>query len=245
MAEPVVPEKEEIIEEEIEKKEEAEAPEDPDKVEEEAEEEAEEEEEEPAPPSRRENLRIQKLIQQRDEAAARTAPEVPGGLDYAKDLAADADVVKQLEADRKAYGEKLFQQGVAQADAIKFQTRLEIDAPRVEAKHPELDKESSDFHPGLANAINEMYLSSVGYNEKTGSVVNPNIRYGDYVESVWELAMEIAGQQTTTAKKNIAKQAAGTGLRPDGSATKRLNLNKAPGQMTNEELEAAIKLGFK
>lgn len=209
-------------------------------------EEPEEEEEEEKPPSRRENLRIQKLIQQRDEAAAKTSVELPkGGLDYGKELDASPEVVAQLNADRDAYGKSLYQQGIDQANSIRFQTRLEVDAPRVEAKHPQLDKDSPEFHAVLANAINTMYLSAVGYNEKTGSVRNPNIRYSDYVESMFELASEMADQQTVSAKKSIAKQAASTGLRPDGGGSKRMNLSKAPKDMSNEELEAVIGMAMK
>lgn len=256
MAEPVVPENQ------IEKKPETEAvkTEEPKKPEEpappkeeevpkepEAPTEDEPEDDEPKPPSRRENLRIQKLIARQKELETKIAStDLPkDALDYSASLDADPEVVKQLEADRRKYGEELYLKGVAQANAIRFQTRLEVDAPRVEAKHPQLDKESPEFHPVLADAINTMYLSSVGYNPDTGAVSNPNIRYSDYVESVFELASEIAGQQSTTAKKNIAKQVASTGLRPDGGTSKRLNLNKSPKDMSNEELEAAVGMMFK
>ncbi len=205
-------------------------------------------EDEPEQPvSRRENLRIQKLVQQLREKEEAVAPEVPRGqgLDYGTALDADPEVVKQLEADRQAYGKELYLQGVQQANSIRFQTRLEVDAPRVEASHPQLDKDSAEFHPALADAVNSMYLSTVGYDPKTGSVQNPNIRYSDYVESIFELAGEIAGVQTTQAKKSIVKQVASTGLRPNGSSAKRLNLDKAPEEMTDDELKAVIGMSLK
>jgi hypothetical protein len=55
-----------------------------------------------------------------------------------------------------------------------------------------------------------------------------------------ELVEEIAGQKNAQSVKNIVKQAAATGLRPDGSSAKRLNLNQSEKTMTLEELYAAI-----
>ena len=55
-----------------------------------------------------------------------------------------------------------------------------------------------------------------------------------------ELVEEIAGQKNAQTVKNVTKQAAQTGLRPDGSSAPRMNLNKAPQDMTMEELYASI-----
>ena len=55
-----------------------------------------------------------------------------------------------------------------------------------------------------------------------------------------ELSTRLAKSMTADTAKNIAKQAAQTGVRPDGSSAKRLNLNKAPQQMTTEELYAVL-----
>ena len=54
-----------------------------------------------------------------------------------------------------------------------------------------------------------------------------------------ELADNMAGVKTQQATRNIAQQAAKTGLRPDGTSVKPLDLNKAPEDMTDEELRAA------
>ncbi len=80
----------------------------------------------------------------------------------------------------------------------------------------------------------------VGYDAETDTVKNPNIRYADYIEAQMELAEAIAGEKNQKTVQNIAKQAATTGLRPDGSKAKGLNLNQSPDQMTDEELAAAI-----
>jgi len=60
-----------------------------------------------------------------------------------------------------------------------------------------------------------------------------------------ELADRTAATKTQKSAKNIAKQAAQTGLRPDGSKAKRLDLSKAPEQMSDEELDAFISSKLK
>lgn len=218
----------------------------PEPEEEEAEEADPEVKEEDKPPSRREQLRIQQVLQKlKDSKAAPVAtPTAPESLDYEKTLDADPELIKKLEEDRKTNGEALYRQGMAQANSIRFHTRLEIDAPKTEAKYPQLDKTNEKFNPTLANAVNSMYLSAVGYDENTDTAQNPDIRYSEYIDSIFELAGEIAGEKVEETKKNIKKQAAKTGLRPDGSATKTLDLNKLPEQMSDEELDARIALAF-
>lgn len=198
-------------------------------------------EEEQKPPSRRENLRIQQLLAklnaQKQEARQQQQDQ---GLDYRQTLEADDEVYKQLESDRQQYGDTRYNQGLEQAKSIQFHTRLEIDAPKVVSKYPQFNPESPEFNPVAANAINEWYLQTVGYDPKTDRVGNASVRYAEYVDSVMELATELAGQKVETSRKNIARQAASTGLRPDGSSAKRLNLNQAPEAMSDEELEAVI-----
>lgn len=211
----------------------------------EEEEQQEEEASEEKPVSRRQSLRIQQLLtklREKEAPAERRQPE--GGLDYKTALEADEETVKTLDADRRKYGESLYNQGLEQAKTIQFQTRLEVDAPRVEAKYPVLDKNSDNFNPLVADALNQMYLSSVGFDPKTGGVVNANVRYADYIESIMELSDEVATQRVAKTTKNIVKQAASTGLRPGGNSAKRLNLNQAPQNMTDEELKAVIAQGL-
>lgn len=196
--------------------------------------------EEEKPPSRREQLRIQQLLTKLKDKDTKETPSGVEALDYATALNADPEVVEQLQADRKRYGEELYQRGLQQANSMQFHTRLEIDAPKVEAKYSQLNKESDQFDPAIADALNSAYLQLVGYDERTDTVQNPNIRYADYIEAQFELANALASEKTARTTKNIAKQAAATGLRPDGSTAKRLNLDKAPEDMTVEELQAKI-----
>lgn len=210
---------------------------------EQSEEQAEEEEPSETPPiSRRKAARLEKLESLVDRLKGeekQPAFNQPKGMDYRKTLDADEETVNQLEADRKSYAEASFQQGVEQARTLQFHTRLEIDSPRVESKYPLFDTGSSEFKPEAANAINRWYLAAVGYDAENDTVKNPNVRYMDFVDGIMELADSMAGVKVEKTQQNIAKQAAQTGLRPDGSSAK-MNLNKPPGQMTDEELKAVI-----
>lgn len=219
-------------------------PETPEQPEEEPQASAEEEVEnvDPQPMSRRKAKRLEKLegLVQRLRGAEPPKTQPDSGINYRDMIQADDDVYQQLEQASQTYGQQQYQQGLQEAKAIQFHTRLEIDAPRVEAKYAQFNKESSEFNPAMADAINQWYLASVGFDAKTGYVANPNVRYAEFVEGIMELADTMASTKTAKTTQNIAKQAASTGLRPDGSSAKPLNLNKAPHEMTNEELNAAI-----
>lgn len=209
-------------------------------VEEEAQAEETEPEAEPEKPSRRESLRIQKLLSELKNRSPEPKSTV-NGLDYNTALDADQEVISQLEADRRGYGDKRYNEGLQQVESIQFHTRLELDAPKVENKYPQLNPNDKEhFNPATADAVNNLYINAVGYDPNTRLAQNGNIRYADFVDGIMELADEIAGDKTTKATKNIAKQAAKTSIRPDGSTSKRLDLNKAPQAMTDEELEAVI-----
>jgi hypothetical protein len=206
-------------------------------------EEVEEQGEESAPqPSRRENLRIQQLLEKlQKQPQAPAEHKAPTGIDYGATLDADPEVISQLESDRQQVAATSYNEGLEQAKSIQFHTRLEIDAPKVESKYKQLNPEDKEnFNPALANAVNTWYLQTSGYDQQTGKVANPNIRYAEFVEGIMELGRVIGSQESVKAAKNVAKQAATTGLRPDGSTAKRLDLNKAPGAMSDEELDAFL-----
>jgi len=201
------------------------------------------EEEAPATqPSRRENLRIQQLLEKLQKQSQTPAEhKVPTGIDYGTALDADPEVIQQLESDRQQVANQSYNEGLEQAKSIQFHTRLEIDAPKVEGKYKQLNPEDKEnFNPALANAVNTWYLQMAGYDQQSGKVANSDIRYAEFVEGIMELGKVIGTQESAKAVKNVAKQAATTGLRPDGSTAKRLDLNKAPGAMTDEELDAFL-----
>lgn len=201
-------------------------------------------EEEPKPVSRRESLRIQKLLEKYGtKPTAPPAPTVvPDTLDYEATLEASPEILQQLTDDRKRATETAYSAGLKQAEAMEWRTLLQIDSPVVESNHAQLNpRDKEHFHPAVANAVNSFYLTMSGYDAESNSPANPGIRYGEFVESLYELAEEIAATKVQTAKKNISKQAAQTGLRPDGSSAKKLNLNQAPEDMTDEELDAYLE----
>lgn len=188
-------------------------------------------------PSRRESLRIQQLLAQNAELRKKM-PDNLKRLDYGKELEADDETRVKLETDRREYAEQAYNSGLERANSIQFHTRLEVDAPRVEGKYPQLNRESDKFNPAVADAINQMYLSAVGFDTKADTVQNPNLRYADYVGAFMELVEAAAGEKVSRTQSNIVKQVANTALRPNGGTAKRLNLNQDPQNMSDEELKA-------
>lgn len=192
-------------------------------------------------PSRREQLRIQQLLKKYGPPQERPAPsQRPDALNYQEALDADPEVIQRLEADRQATGQSQYNEGLKRAEYLNWNTSLKIDAPQVESKYPVLDPKSPEFHPAAADAINQWYLNMSGFDNTTQTVNNPNIGYADFVEGFMELVQETAGQKNAQTVKNVAKQAASTGLRPDGSSAKRLDLSKDPSAMSLDELYASL-----
>lgn len=196
------------------------------------------------PPSRREQLRVQSLLKKYGPPPVPQKSE-PEAHDYRQVIDAEDEVINTLETDRQTYGQEQRTQGrqetLSEVQSVKWETLLHVDAPVVEAKYKVLDpNDKENFHPALSDALTNRYLNEVGYDDQTGLVKNPNLRWKDFVEAEFELADEIANTRIAATTKNIAQQTAQTGLRPDGGQAKRLNLNQAPENMTDEELYAAL-----
>lgn len=230
---------EEPKEEEVKEVPESETPieETPEEEPEDQEPEEEPEVEEERPVSRRESLRIAKLVERGIQQ--RTQPQ--SAPDYSQMLEADPETLQQIQQKAQEYGQTQYNQGLEQAKTIQFTTRLEIDAPKIENKYKQLNpQDKENFDPVIADALNTHYLNLVGYDPNSGAVQNPNLRYADFVDAQYELAGALANDQVAKTSKNIAKQASATGIRPDGSKAKRLDLTKEPGMMSNEELDAYL-----
>lgn len=198
------------------------------------------EEDDPKPPSRREQLRIRDILAKRQptQPAATKATE---RLDYAQELNADPEVIQQLEADRDAAVAQASDLSTQTAESIRWDTMLRIDAQRVYQQRPTLDKTSENFNPRVSDSLNEMYLQMSGYDPQTKLVANPGISYGDFTDAMFELAEEMAGNIASTTSKTRSTNRANTGIRPGGGTAKKLNLNQAPEDMTDEELDAYIE----
>lgn len=209
---------------------------------------AEEEELSPRAQKRLESLKIQEQIARLKQVSPQPSQSKrDGALDYATALDADPEVIKQLEADRTAEGQAQFNQGLERSNYNKWEILLNIDEPQIRAKYPELDPNNKEkYYPALAQAMATKFAMFSGYNAgdpQKGiprTVQNPELRYADFVEGEMEFANELASLKNAQTVKNVARQAATTGLRPDGGTAKRLNLNKNPADMTTEELYAAI-----
>lgn len=227
--ESVEPVQEEVVEE-VQEVEEAPAEETP------------EEEESEKPPSRREQLRIQTLLQKYGPPPERPVQQQApyqrnDALDYNQALDADPEVIKQLEADRKAAEQAQYNRGRDESNQAlaysQFYNNIRFDLPLVSEKLSKLDRQD-------AEALDLEYMKITGADPSRGYVQNPNIGYAEFIEARIEQAERLAASMAATTTKNIVKQAAQTGLRPDGSSSKRLNLNQAPENMSIEELYAVM-----
>lgn len=226
---------------------EPEEPEEPETPEEEEEPEEPEEPEQPEekPVSKRENKRIQELTKKLAESYGKPEGKRPPTTPAERQrIIEEGDyTLEDINAKADEYAQRRYNEGLAQANSLAFQTRLEIDAPRVAAKYEFLDQDSENFEPGSASFINELYLKTVGYDPDSGTVQNPNIRYVEFIDGVMELADTIAAAKTVDTKQNIARQAAQAGVRPSGVA-KPSYQGDDPRQMSDEQLDQAIAQGL-
>lgn len=199
------------------------------------------------PISRRETLRVNKLLEKYGQPSENKAVAPTQQNDFIKTLDAEPEVIEALEANQKSYSDAAYLEGLRQSEVKEWRRDLKYETPVVLEKFPFLDPaDSVNFKPAAADAMNRKYLRFIGWNQGDASkgvpesVQYPDISYREFVESEMEFVDELASQKAAETTKNIAKQAATTGLRPDGSSAKRLNLNQAPENMSNEELYAAI-----
>lgn len=207
----------------------------------------EEEPEEPEPaPSRREQLRVQDLLRKygppKPQAPSQTGP------DFRSHINADEEVYKELEDTTSQYIAQERQAVLKQAEYTSWRRFLQLDENQIRSKYDILDPSKPDaYHGTLEKALQQKYLRFVGFDagdpEKgvSPTVQNPDISYAEFVEAEMEFSDELASQKVFKTTQNIARQAATTGLRPDGSTPKRMDLTKAPEDMSDEELQAAIK----
>lgn len=162
-------------------------------------------------------------------------------LDYRQAIDAPDEVYEQLASDRDTYGKSQYEQGTQDASRNsrldKWELSAKIDYPLVADKLKTLAPEDVDV-------LNREYFLVSGVRQTEGGgivdVTNPNIGYADFINARIEQAERLATRMNLNTQKNVARQAANTGLRPDGTSAKPLNLNKAPQDMTDKELDAFI-----
>lgn len=173
-----------------------------------------------------EELKLNKILDriQQGKRPASKREEVEA-MDYRQTIDAPDEVYNSLSKDREQYGERRYSEGLEQAKAIEFRTNLKLDLPLVKDKLDRLDAVDAEL-------LDREYLKLVGFDPKTGFVVNSEIGYADYIEARVEQAERLAARLNVQSQKNIAKQAAQTGIRPDGGAHKGLQI-KNPGDIAS------------
>lgn len=175
-------------------------------------------------------LKLNKILDRIQSAPRSNQPNE--ALDYRSAIEADDAVYQTLEQDRASYGDARYNEGLELVKAMEFRTNIKLDLPLVKDKLDKLD-------PADAEAIDKEYLMYTGYDPETGFVKNPEIGYADFVEAQIERAERLASNLHVASQKNIAKQAAKTGVRPDGGSRSGIKITN-PGdisKLTPEQFE--------
>lgn len=199
-----------------------------------------EEEQPTAPPepvtSHRENKRITELTKKLAESNTRQqSPNQPQRTQIIGEGDYDLDQVNGMA---QQYGEQRYNEGLQLANSLAFATRLEIAAPKIEARYPALNPQSDEFQAGIADWSTQLYYKAVGLKTKSDgsyTVDNPNIRYDEFVDGLMEAVDTLASSKSADTKQNLAKQAAQTGVRPNSIAKKQY-AGDDPNKMTTDQL---------
>lgn len=187
----------------------------------ETEEEATEEELSPRQQKRVEQLKQSKLDSILDRVTqGKTQSSTYKPLDYKETIDADEQVITQLSNDREQYATSLQEQTNERLTTELWKRDIKSDLALVKDKLDKLD-------PSDARAIDKEYLLYSGYDPQSGRVANPTIGYAEFVEAQIDRANKIASNLNVRTQQNVAKQAAQTGLRPTGGASKATKISSA------------------
>lgn len=171
-----------------------------------------------------EEMKLNKILDRVTGGKVAPKPSGYNPLDYKQAIDADDEVVSQLSQDREQYGQDQRIQGQAEAmeqlKYVEWKNNIRFDLPMVKEKLDQLP-------PAVAKAIDREYLLYSGADIENGRVSNPNISYAEFVEAQIERAEAIASIRNQETQKNVVKQAAQTGIRPNG-ATSRPNKITSP-----------------
>lgn len=154
--------------------------------------------------------------------------------------------VEQLEKDRNQYGDSRYAEGVAQQRFYdtqeRYYDRLEIDSESIANKYSFLDEESDDFDPELNANINKLFFKAAGYDAKGHVFRNTDVRYRDFVKDYVKALEKFAATRNADSAVNLESQRSRTGVRPTSGGRKPVVVRDVhPSEMTDEELQAAIK----
>lgn len=140
------------------------------------------------------------------------------GINYREVMDAPDEVYQQLEQDRETVRSQARNEVLDEVRRVQFETNLKLDLPLVQDKLNKLD-------PAAAQALDRAYLQFVGFNPNTGVPAHMDVGYADFIDAQLELAESIASTKVINSQRNIAKQAAQTGVRPDGGGRQGLQIN--------------------
>lgn len=148
-------------------------------------------------------------------------------LEYKEDQEYDP---KDLEADRKAAQEAARREGVQRGlsqtsprlERELWADRFDIDSERVTTKWDALNPEKTDsYKPKLEAQLVQKYIAYTGVTRDPQgriSIEKPNIRFRDFVDAEMRNLEEYASERNAQSSKNLVRQAANTGVRPNGQA---------------------------
>lgn len=185
-----------------------------------------------------EELKLTKILDRIQQTKQPVQRDERQPMDYREAIDAPDEVYNSLDQDRRSYGDQRYSEGLEQAKAMEFKMNIRLDLPLVKDKLDRLD-------PVDAEIIDREYLEFVGYragNPERGipdTVRNPDIGYADFVDARIQHAERLAASMALKSQKNIAKQAAQTGIRPDGGAHKGLQISSPQdiANMSSEDFE--------
>lgn len=179
-----------------------------------------------------EELKLNKILDRIQQTKQPVQREQRKPMDYRDTIDAPDEVYESLDQDRSNYGEQRYSEGLEQAKALEFKMNIKLDLPLVKEKLDKLD-------PADATALDREYLQLVGFDPQTGYVRNADVGYADFIEARIQQAERLAASMALKSQKNIAKQAAQTGIRPDGGAHKGLQISSPQdiANMSSEDFE--------
>lgn len=142
-----------------------------------------------------------------------------------------------LQRDREQYGMSQYERGRQEAmnavDQRFFQENLERDTEALESRYAQLNPDSEDYDQALVEDINSAYLDAIGFDQNTGAIRNPSVRFKDYASKFMKIATRYADSASADAARNVATQASRTGVRPNSPA-RRTNIGELqPGDISN------------
>lgn len=173
------------------------------------------------------------------------------GLLDTKAAQEDRESYAKAQAEKAAQTERI----AAEQDQFRQSVELEKRTLEVDPKYSFLKEDSENFDPELTEAINDRFMSAVGYREvpvrdqNTGQVQidangnpvvkwyveRPDISYEKFAKAEVALWDRIAEDRAEVSAKNTASQKATQGARPSG-ANRAADISN-PSQMTAEEIK--------